>query len=213
MWAYGRAASPKTLGLVGAAVAGVVALGMAAVARDLSQATPTPQVFIEHASYTNDFRDKRVLVGVSEYVFLGEVIAQVGTEGIPTSDPEYEIPQTQFSVKVLEEIKGALPDEVVVSQGSGIDKTSGALILLDGDPLLQPGEIVLFAVNPSLNFDWYTIVAGPYGAIRAKDVKEAAALVAEFRLAAQDAFVPVPDPDIQSEKDLERRQAQDEPRR
>lgn len=197
--------------MLGLAVAGVAALATVGVARDLPQASPSPAVYVVHPSYAYDVRDDRVLVGASEYVFLGEVLAQVGTEGVPTSDPEYQIPQTQFSVKVLEQIKGELPDEVVVSQGSGIDETTGNLLLLDGDPLLQPGEIVLFAANPDINVDgWYTISAGPYAAIRAKDAERADALVARFQAAAKDAFVPVPDPSIESEEDLKRRQARDE---
>ncbi len=201
-----------------AILAAIVAAGSLALARrglalDTPVATPTPEVFITHPAYAYDFRDKRVLVGFADTVFLGEVVEQVGSRGLPTSDPEDEIPQTQFTVKVIERIKGDPPDKIVVSQGSGIEKASGSLVLLDGDPLLKPGEVVLFAANRSPDFDWYTIVAGPYGAIRTKDAEDAETMVSEFRAAAVDAFVPASTPGIEESDDEGKRKPAEKKRR
>lgn len=184
--------------LVFGVLLGIASLSLVAVARDAELGTPVrPHIVITEPSYAYDFSNDQILVGTSEFVFLGQVVEQVSAKGIPTSDPEIEIPLTQFSVRVIEQIKGKLPTEgVVVSQSSGVDKSSGDLILVDGDPLLNPGEIVLFSVNLEPDFGWYQIAAGPYGAIRAKDARESDALVARFQEAEQKQFVPVVDPNF-----------------
>lgn len=180
---------------------GVASLSLVAVARDADLGTPArPHIVITEPSYAYDFSNDQILVGTSEFVFLGQVVERVGTKGIPTSDPEIEIPLTQFSVRVLEQIKGKLPtDVVVVSQSSGVDKSSGDLILVDGDPLLNPGETVLFSVNLEPELGWYQIAAGPFGAVRAEDAREGDALVARFQEAEQKQFVPVVDPNFTPE--------------
>ena len=190
-----RSSSRRAAATLFAISATILALSMVVQARDEGTAVPT-NVVITHPAYAYDFSDERILVGAAEYVFLGEVVEQVGDKGVPTSAPDIEIPQTQFLVKVITEIKGKLPPEVVVSQSSGVDKSTGDLILIDGDPVLKAGETVLFAVNTEPDFDWYTIVAGPFGATRAKDALAAEALVARFTAAERDQFVPVPDPDF-----------------
>lgn len=190
-----RTSSRRAIATLIAISASVAALSLVVQARDEGTAVPT-NVVVTHPSYAYDYSDERILVGAAEFVFLGEVVEQVGDKGVPTSAPDIEIPQTQFLVKVITEIKGKLPPEVVVSQSSGVDKGTGDLILMDGDPLLKPGETVLFAVNSEPAFDWYTIVAGPFGATRAKDALDAEVLVTRFTLAERDQFVPVPDPDF-----------------
>ena len=193
MRTFATAFSRSGIALAIAALVGLVALSALTAAREDETAPPT-NVVVTHPAYPYDFNDKRILVGFAQYVFLGEVAEQVGNKGVPTSAPDIEIPQTQFRVKVMQEIKGKLPPEVVVSQSSALDKDTGDLILIDGDPLLQPGEVILFVANAEPEFDWYTIVAGPFGATRAKDADEAAALVTEFAQAERHQFVPVLDP-------------------
>ena len=191
-----RAATSKMLAVVLTGLVGLAALGAITAARQ-GEGTPVAgNAVILHPSYPYDYSDDRVLVGAAQFVFLGEVIEQVGTKGVPTSDPETEIPQTQFRVKVITEVKGDLPDEIVVSQSSGVEKSTGILVLIDGDPVLQSSETILFAVNEDKELGWYTIMAGPFGTTRANDAHDAASLVARFEQAALQQFVPVPDPNF-----------------
>lgn len=59
-------------------------------------------------SFAFDVSDDRKLVGHAAAVFVGLVLRQAGEEGLPTSDPGMEMAQTQFSVEVLENIKGEI---------------------------------------------------------------------------------------------------------
>ena len=72
--------------------------------------------------YGYDVYDERLVVGLSENVFLGAVQSEAGHESIPTSIPGREGPaQTQFSVEVLRPVEAGGPeplstgDEVLVS--------------------------------------------------------------------------------------------------
>lgn len=172
----------------------IVAFGLQTLVQGFQESgTPVPAVVSIEPSYGYDFGDARVLVAFADNVFLGKVIEEVGRKGRPTSAPDIEIPQTQFAVQVLEVIKGSLPETVIVNQESGIDKDTGKLYLIDGDPLLMANETVLFAVAYEPEYDWYTLVAGPFSAIRAKDAAEANLLVARFEQAELAQFLPVPD--------------------
>jgi len=144
--------------------------------------------------FAYQFEDDRQLIGYASDVFLGRVTAQVGSQGIGSSIPGDVIPQTQFSVEVQTVIKGQPPAVVTVSQGSGVDSDTGETVLINGDPLLQPGETVLFATNHEPDRGWYTIVGGGFGAARASSAGDAAALVTRFQQAAVNAFVPQPIP-------------------
>jgi hypothetical protein len=75
-------------------------------------------------------------------VFVGKVIAQTGT----TTDPYL---RTQFSVEVLENIKGNLAGTVTVNQKGGYEHFEGKdyLILIEGDKLLEPDESYLFVTR------------------------------------------------------------------
>lgn len=68
---------------------------------------------IMHAQYPADFRDDRILMGASHNVFVGKVISQVG------NIPERILPDTQFSVDVIFNVKGNLRGRVTVDQNGG----------------------------------------------------------------------------------------------
>ena len=115
-----------------------------------------------YADLTINATDDRELVGFADNVFIGKVIAQTGNE---TDD----FPQTQFSVKVLENIKGNLDGTVTVNQFGGYEYANGEkyLSLMEGDTLLNPGKKYLFATKGSAK-GWLTLAAG-YGKIPIKD--------------------------------------------
>jgi len=71
-----------------------------------------------YADLTIYATDNSKLVGFADNVFIGKVIAQTGNE---TDD----FPQTQFSVKVLENIKGNLDGTVTVNQIGSYEYANG----------------------------------------------------------------------------------------
>lgn len=153
-------------------------------------AAATPETFIVNAIWPFDFSDERVLMGVSSHAFLGRVIEQVGTEGIPIDNVDEEIPQTQFAVEVLEVVKGGLPNTVTVNQSSGINKTTGNLELVEGDPLLKPGEIVFFVTWYDPETGFYDIGGASHGAVRVENAAEQTTVIARFTEAALNEFDP-----------------------
>lgn len=182
--------------VVGIAALSLGAVGLGAVAQQpderAREVAATPEIVVAFPSYAYDFSDDRILTAYASHVFLGRVIEQSGQEGLPTSSPEEVLPQTQFTVEVVVRIKGNLPDKVTVNQSSGIDQRTNQLVLLDGDPLLEKGELILFATAYEPEHGWYTIIGGPFGAKRAKDANDAAALVARFEAAEKEQFLPIP---------------------
>lgn len=150
-----------------------------------------------HSTSIADFSDKRILVGSSNNVFIGKVLQQSGTKNLSV------IPETQFSVQVLENIKGSLPEMVTVNQQGGLHEKEGtkSLVLLEGDNLLIPGQTYLFATRYLASENWYTIVPnfgdiliegdtafdfGKEGKLR----KNKDALITEFRNALTNEIIP-----------------------
>lgn len=132
-------------------------------------------------SYSEDFysfnvTDDRELVGAAQNVFVGKVIAQTGT----TTDPDL---RTQFSVEVLENIKGNLTGTVTVSQNGGYENFEGKqyLIITEGDKLLEPGETYLFATRVS-DFGGHLLVP-VYGDLLIKDQTDRQAKMERFERA------------------------------
>ena len=117
--------------------------------------------------YVTDFSDDRKLMGASHNVFVGKVIRQVGSKS-RTGTPE-----TQFEVEVIHNIKGNLQGSVTVNQEGGYKNGvlylihEGDVVLpadktdLSLDPLLEPGQIYLFASRYSERDNWYTIISHP----------------------------------------------------
>ena len=68
---------------------------------------------IAHAHYAFDPEDDRALAAYATDIFVGRVLGQVGAVGAPTSAPGQELPQTQYTVEVLETIKGAAAGVVI----------------------------------------------------------------------------------------------------
>lgn len=122
-------------------------------------------------AYGFEAEEEDKLVGFAENVFKGRVIEQVGSEDMPdpSSVPgDSAIPQTQFSVEPLDNIKGKLNDTVTVNQQGGYIEQDGEekKALIEGDPLLEPGKEYLFVTRYEKDNDWHTIAAQPYGDIK-----------------------------------------------
>ena len=118
-----------------------------------------------------DHTDIRKVVGGSSHIFVGRVLAVVGHEGIPTSGPgNVSIPRTQFSVEVLENIKGKLTGTVTVNQMGGVNDV-GIIVELEGDTLLEVGRTYLLATWHSSDDGWHSIVAEGYGNVKVEMLK------------------------------------------
>lgn len=130
--------------------------------------------------YNYDVFDERLVVGLSENVFLGEVRGEAGHESIPTTIPGRPgAAQTQFYVHVLETLKRGGPEpisagqDVLVSQYGGPDPETGQPIRVvglscgrhvDAAPL-EPGKRYLFATAYRPQGPFHLIVAQPTGAL------------------------------------------------
>jgi hypothetical protein len=136
--------------------------------------------------YAFEPTDERQLVGFATNVFVGRVIGKVGAEGAPLSGPgDHVMPRTQFSVVVLRNIKGELDGKVRVSQSGGYDKSVGREVRIQGDPLLKPGQELLFVTHYDHEEGWYTIAAQPFGTVAVEDELQRADLVERFELARE----------------------------
>ena len=134
--------------------------------------------------------DIRKVVGVSTHIFAGRVVAVVGNEGIPTTGPgNVSIPRTQFSVEVLENIKGELSGTVIVDQIGGAGSDS-IIVDLEGDSLLQVGKTYLLATEYGPDDNWYGIVAQGYGNVLVEDATARTRDVERFRAAIAHQILP-----------------------
>lgn len=146
-------------------------------------------------SYSFNVADKRQLVAFADNVFVGRVTKQVGSVSLPTSSPDVRLPESQFAVEVIDNIKGQLQGTVEVSQfGGPVDVvverggrrvTERTVDLMEGDKLLKPGELVLLATRPSDSGGGHTIVAQPFADRRIRSRAERDRLVREFTQARE----------------------------
>jgi hypothetical protein len=117
--------------------------------------------------YAADFSNDKILMGASHNVFVGKVIQKIGTKerGIG--------PETQFSVEVIDNIKGNLKGIVTLDQEGGYE--NGAVYVVDDGTsslkgsainsyFLNPGSTYLFATRYSKKENWYTL--NPYPTAR-----------------------------------------------
>jgi hypothetical protein len=148
-----------------------------------SVAASHPYVVSAHVDSIVDFSDDRQLAGAVDNVFIGKVITQIATTIID------EDPETQFSVEVLDNIKGSLGSKVTVNQFGGL---SGDVMLLVGDDgLLKPGQTYLFASRLYKERGWQTLVP-TYGDLVVADATQRARLVERFKKATAEQIAYVP---------------------
>jgi hypothetical protein len=94
----------------------------------------------KHFPFKDDYQDKRKLTNAVDHIFIGEVIREVGNE-------EYTgHPNTQFLVRITQNIKGALLGDITVNQEGGYYKEKGKLYLLtyEKSPLFKKDQMYLF---------------------------------------------------------------------
>lgn len=152
-------------------------------------------------AYSFEPADTRQLVGFADQVFVGQVIEQVSEKGAQTSVPDHTFPRTQFSVKVLDNIKGDATGIVTVSQDGGYVEAAQTarseateptreLILVEGDSLLKPSKTYLLSTAYYPEANWYQIAAQPYGNLFVKDQVQLEVLKEKFEAAKKAQIDP-----------------------
>lgn len=109
---------------------------------------------IIHHSYPADYSNNSILIGASQNVFIGRVVAIVGNKDFMGS------PATQFSLEIIKNIKGDTSGTVVINQEGGY--RDGVLYLAEEDgKMLQPGSTYLLATRYDSDGDYYTLNPHP----------------------------------------------------
>lgn len=164
----------------------VIVVALAGVVTTI-QSQMQPGFSYTEALYATDVSDPRQLVGLTENVFIGRVVSFNETH-YPDG-----IPESLFTVEVLENIKGDLKAEVAVNQQGGVwlandDDTPSQLHLVNEDALLIPGQTYLFATLPHAEGRWHTLVP-VYGDIAIKDDAHRAEVTAIYQNAVQNQIL------------------------
>lgn len=130
-------------------------------------------------SPVTDVSDPRRLAGVTHNIFVGRVIAELGL------NDRADIPETLFSVEVIENIKGDLASPATVNQQGGSVPGGLAPVVVDGDAALVVGKEYLFATRVGGGGAWHTLVP-VYGDVPIGGPDERERIVAAYRQAVAD---------------------------
>jgi hypothetical protein len=142
---------------------------------------------IEEAS--EDLSRPRVLAGYADHIFIG-VVEDSGTFVERDAGPE----RTVFTVRVLQNMKGNLPDVTLVNQLGGTDRY-GNTWYIPGAPLIGPGHTYLFATRTATEDRLGETATPRWGHLLADDPGDRQELVEVFERAIQDAIpYPIPNP-------------------
>jgi hypothetical protein len=138
-----------------------------------NQASPSPdatqsqaheecedEAIVEHAFSGSDDSD---LVGFSDNIFVGRVEKRVGSSGARPGRP---FGGTRLRVEVLDNVKGKLGGTVSVSQQGAYHPGRGCVTLMEDDPLLEPGQEVMFFTRQDERRGWHHIFSAGYGDVR-----------------------------------------------
>lgn len=115
-----------------------------------------------HSLYVADFSDDQELINWSDNIFVGKVLGRVGYKNDI-------IPTTQFTVEVIENIKGDIKGNVIISKSGGYK--NGIYYVMDGDVVHQGVENInnvfqqnstyLFAARGPDARGWYHVTSFP----------------------------------------------------
>jgi len=141
---------------------------------------------VEHAFSASDDSD---LVGFSDNVFVGRVEERLGSTGVTPARPWGS---TRFSVEVLENVKGKVGGTATVSQQGSYDPERGCLMLAEDDPLLEPGQEVVFFTRRDEGRGWHQVVSPGYGNVRIEGEGQREELVRRFERAQRNQTDPTP---------------------
>lgn len=115
-----------------------------------------------HSLYVADFSNDQELINWSDNIFVGRVLERVGYKNDV-------IPTTQFTVEVIENIKGDIQGKVTITKSGGYK--NGIYYVVDGDVIHQGVENInnvfqsnstyLFVVRGPDASGWYHVTSFP----------------------------------------------------
>lgn len=96
-----------------------------------------------HASYAVDVSDLRAVVGDSDYVVVAKV-----TDYLSTTYSASGMPLTEYTVQVVENIKGHLDTtkEISIIKEGGLNEKNNKFIIYENDILPQVGKYYIFCI-------------------------------------------------------------------
>lgn len=110
-----------------------------------------------HLSYPTDFSNNQNLIGGASNVFVAKVIAQTGNKETTVG------PRTQYTVEIVQNIKGDLSGIVTLDQLGGYK--NGQLVTVEDSTLegylLQPGSTYFLTTRYNEKENWYTLNPHP----------------------------------------------------
>jgi hypothetical protein len=178
--------------------AGLVGCGQLATSSDREQtsgegtsprADCRPGAPIDNVVSDPEYISDEELVRFADNVFVGRVIKRVGYE--PPSENTPPLPQTLYSVKVEQNVKGSLSGTVVVVQDGGCDPRYDRIVLVNGDDLLRPGQEVVFSTKKLSPEGPHLIVGSNYGDIEVTTEEQRAKVISKLENDKKD-LVPSP---------------------
>jgi hypothetical protein len=134
------------------------------------------KVVHKESAMIEELSEKRDLASKADNIFIGEVIKETGIH------KNSEDVQTDFSVMATQNIKGAIMDEITVSQQGGFYKNGWDLYVLkyDGIDLLEPGEMYLFCTTYDREKEIYNLIPR-YGSVKVETEEQKFVLIDEFK--------------------------------
>ena len=130
------------------------------------ESAPASGIKIErrNGSYAINVDDPAETVGYGDHVFIAYVERMIGTEyknPVIFKGRDLSMPYTNYSVRVLENIKGTLytDREIEVQKDGGIYKDQQSIALYEDDLLPEAGKIYIFVA--SVNFDGKLLISSP----------------------------------------------------
>lgn len=106
-------------------------------------------------NFVVDVNNPYEVVGFADYYFLAKVDKVVATS---YRDEE---PYTDYSVEVLRNIKGILPENepILLTKAGGISQDGKSVVLYEDDMMLESGKT--YAITASVQKDGTLLVSGP----------------------------------------------------
>ena len=137
--------------------------------------------------YTIDVYSYEELAGDADYVMIGKVVEELGvkyefpimTENEDGTPKELSEPYTEYSVEVIENLKGELSQEepIIISKDGGITKDGKFCDLYESDTLPVEGNEYVFYVYAQE--DGRNLVSGPNSSIPLSDNRKELSTISE----------------------------------
>lgn len=146
------------------------------VDKNITKAGEVPTSYL-HASFDINVDNSKEVVGFADYVFVGFVEEMTGTDyKFPvtkeTEDGPKELksPYTNYSIKVLDNIKGNLKKDVSIplQKSGGLSEDKSTYFLFEDDSLPQKGKVYVFTATAEQ--DGSLLVSGPNSNIEVKKI-------------------------------------------